>query len=254
MLGDTEIYQKGGDLFSSIDEDFDPYEKYHNTQELTLNEILELEKKSLGYYLSGHPVLAINNKILKIRTKKISELTSETKTASLVCLVNSVRPIKDKRGRPLTFVNFNDGSGVMDGIVSSEALENCHEILKEGEILLFKGLIEVDDYRTNDLGSLMFRMRVKQVSKINSELIKKVSEVTIDVNNSKATSVDKFSEYIDSFDNEFWMHGSCKLNIRVKSDKSEAIMDIGDKYIFTPSLENLFLLEDIFGKDVLEIK
>ena len=254
MLGDTEIYQKGGDLFSSIDEDFDPYEKYHNTQELTLNEILELEKKSLGYYLSGHPVLAIDNKILKIRTKKISELTSETKTASLVCLVNSVRPIKDKRGRPLTFVNFNDGSGVMDGIVSSEALENCHEILKEGEILLFKGLIEVDDYRTNDLGSLMFRMRVKEVSKINSELIKKVSEVTIDVNNSKATSVDKFSEYIDSFDNEFWMHGSCKLNIRVKSDKSEAIMDIGDKYIFTPSLENLFLLEDIFGKDVLEIK
>ena len=91
----------------------------------------------------------------------------------------------------------------MDGIVSSEALENCHEILKEGEILLFKGLIEVDDYRTNDLGSLMFRMRVKEVSKINSELIKKVSEVTIDVNNSKATSVDKFSEYIDSFDNCF---------------------------------------------------
>ena len=126
---------KSGDLFSSIDENFDPYEKFKDIQELTLSEKLELEKKSLGYYLSGHPVLAIEDKIKKIRSKKINQLTNETKKASLICLINNVRQIKDRKGNPLTFINFDDGSGTMDGIVSSDVLENCHDLnlLVQGE-------------------------------------------------------------------------------------------------------------------------
>ena len=244
---------QSGDLFSSIEEDFDPYEKYKNTPELTLTEKLEFEKKSLGYYLSGHPVLAIENKVKKIRSKKISELNNETKTATLICLINSVRQIKDRKGKPLTFINFNDGTGTMDGIVSSEVLENCHDILKEGKILSLKGTIEVDDYRTEDLGGLMFRMRVKEILTVDSELDKRIKEITIDINNSKAISLNKFSEYLDTFNKDFWTDGSCRLNVRVTSDKSEAIIDIGDQYKFKPSLENFFILEDVFGKNIIEI-
>ncbi len=244
---------QSGDLFSSIEEDFDPYEKYKNTPELTLTEKLEFEKKSLGYYLSGHPVLAIENKVKKIRSKKISELDNETKTATLICLINSVRQIKDRKGKPLTFINFNDGTGTMDGIVSSEVLENCHYILKEGKILSLKGTIEVDDYRTEDLGGLMFRMRVKEILTVDSELDKRIKEITIDINNSKAISLNKFSEYLDTFNKDFWTDGSCRLNVRVTSDKSEAIIDIGDQYKFKPSLENFFILEDVFGKNIIEI-
>jgi len=244
---------QSGDLFSLIEEDFDPYEKYKNTPELTLTEKLEFEKKSLGYYLSGHPVLAIENKVKKIRSKKISELNNETKTATLICLINSVRQIKDRKGKPLTFINFNDGTGTMDGIVSSEVLENCHDILKEGKILSLKGTVEVDDYRTGDLGGLMFRMRVKEILTVDSELDKRIKEITIDINNSKAISLNKFSEYLDAFNKDFWTDGSCRLNVRVTSDKSEAIIDIGDQYKFKPSLENFFILEDVFGKNIIEI-
>ena len=244
---------ESGDLFSSIEENFDPYEKYKNTPELTLTEKLEFEKKSLGYYLSGHPVLAIENKVKKIRSKKISELNNETKTATLICLINSVRQIKDRKGKPLTFINFNDGTGTMDGIVSSEVLENCHDILKEGKILSLKGTVEVDDYRTGDLGGLMFRMRVKEILTVDSELDKRIKEITIDINNSKAISLNKFSEYLDAFNKDFWTDGSCRLNVRVTSDKSEAIIDIGDQYKFKPSLENFFILEDVFGKNIIEI-
>ena len=244
---------QSGDLFSSIEEDFDPYEKYKNTPELTLTEKLEFEKKSLGYYLSGHPVLAIENKVKKIRSKKISELNNETKTATLICLINSVRQIKDRKGKPLTFINFNDGTGTMDGIVSSEVLENCHYILKEGKILSLKGTIEVDDYRTEDLGGLMFRMRVREILTVDSELDKRIKEITIDIKNSKAISLNKFSEYLDTFNKDFWTDGSCRLNVRVTSDKSEAIIDIGDQYKFKPSLENFFILEDVFGKNIIEI-
>ena len=244
---------QSGDLFSAVEQDFDPYEKYENIKELTLTEKLELEKKSLGYYLSGHPVLAIENKLRKIRSKKINELSDETKHASLVCLINTVRSTKDRKGKPLTFINFNDGTGTMDGIISSEILENCHDILKEGEILSLKGTVELDNYRTGDLGTLMFRMRVREVLTIDSELNKKVKEIIIDINNSKINSLQKFAESLDIFDKDFWENGTCRLNVRVTSDQSQAIVDIGDEFKFTPSLESFFKLEEVFGKDILEI-
>ena len=253
VSSNNNLGPQSGDLFSSIEENFNPYEKYENITPLTLTEKLEFEKKSLGYYLSGHPVTAIENKIKKIRSKKISELSNEIKSASLVCLINSVRQIKDRKGKPLTFINFNDGTGSMDGIVSSETLESSHNILKEGEILSLRGTVEVDDYRTGDLGSLMFRMRVKEILTINYVLNKNVKDVIIDINNSNANSLVKFSEYLETFDKDFWKDGSCRLNVRVISDQSEAIIDIGDKFKFTPSLESFFLLEDVFGKDIVEI-
>ena len=243
---------KSGDLFSSIQEDFDPYEKYKNTPKLTLSEKLELEKKSLGYYLSGHPVLALDNKIKKIKSKKINELNNDIKKASLVALINNVRQIKDRKGKPLTFINFDDGTGTMDGIIPSDILENYHNVLKEGEILVLKGIVEVDDYRTNDLGSLMYRMRVKEIHTIDLELNKKIDRVLIDIEKSDATSLEDFSERLNSIDKDFWKEGSCMLSVKVIKNESEATIDLGDDFKFTPSLENLFFLEDIFGKNIIE--
>ena len=244
---------KSGDLFADFDENFDPYEKYKNIQNLTLSEKLELEKKSLGYYMSGHPVIAIENKVSRIRANKISDLTNDIKRSSLVCLINSVRQIKDRKGKPLTFVNFDDGTGVMDGIISSEVLEDCHVFLKEGSILCLKGSIEVDDYRTNDIGALMFRMRVKEVSTIDNELKRKISSIEIDVSKSDLLSLENFGDKLELIDSEFWSDGSCRINLKVQSNNSEAIIELGDEYKFVPNIENLFYLEDLFGKDTLKV-
>ena len=244
---------KSGDLFADFDESFDPYEKYKNIQNLTLSEKLELEKKSLGYYLSGHPVIAIENKVNRIRANKISDLTNDIKRSSLVCLINSVRQIKDRKGKPLTFINFDDGTGVMDGIISSEVLENCHVFLKEGSILCLKGSVEVDDYRTNDIGALMFRMRVKEVSTIDEELKRKISSIEIDVRKSDSLSLENFGDKLELIDPKFWSDGSCKINFKVQSNNSEAIIELGDEYKFVPNIENLFYLEDLFGKDTLKV-
>ena len=194
-----------------------------------------------------------HGKIKKIRTNRISDLNTDIKKSSLVCLVNSVRQIKDRKGMPLTFINFDDGSGVMDGIISSEVLENCHNLLKEGSILSLKGSVEVDDYRSNDLGALMFRMRVKEVKSIDEELSKKTKEILIDTMKSDSITLDDFSEKLELIENIFWKEGTCGINLKVQTNESEAIIELGDEYKFKPTLENLFYLEEIFGKDVIQI-
>tara|TARA_B110000503_G_C7091601_1_gene389677 strand:- start:60 stop:1412 length:1353 start_codon:yes stop_codon:yes gene_type:complete len=244
---------KSGDLFASIDEDFDPYEKYKNLPDLTMSELLSLEKKSLGYYLSGHPVNAIETKIEKLRSRKIGDLTNDIKKASLVCLINSARQIKDRKGNPLTFINFDDGSGIMDGVVASEVLETCHGILKEGSILVLKGTIEIDDYKSKDLGDAMYRMRVREVHSLDDELKKKVREIMINIEKSDISSLDNLSVKLGEIKDDFWEHGSCQLNIKVKTGESEAIINAGERFKFPPTLINLTYLEEIFGTNALEI-
>ena len=242
-----------GDLFSSLNESFDPYEKYKNITDIGLSELLSLEKKSLGYYLSGHPVNAIEKKINKLRSKTISKLDHDTKKASIVCLVNSVRQIKDKKGKPLTFINFDDGTGVMDGVVPSEVLDNCHTILKEGQILIVKGVVEIDDYRSKELGDAMFRMRVKEVHSLDAELSKKVKDVVINLEESELISLDELSDKLEKVKREFWTTSGCNLFVKVITKDSEAIIDVGEKFRFEPTIENLNFLDDIFGKNALEI-
>ncbi|MDB4661571.1 DNA polymerase III subunit alpha [Gammaproteobacteria bacterium] len=242
-----------GDLFSSIDNSFDPYEKYKNTQDMNLSELLALEKKSLGYYLSGHPVNAIESKVSRLRSTKIHKLNHDTKKAALVVLINSVRQIKDKKGKPLTFINFDDGTGVMDGIISSEVIEECHEILKDGNILVVKGAVEIDDYRSKEIGDAMFRMRVKEVKSLDSELSKKIQEVTLNMEKSDLFSLEELSDRLEKLNKDIWKTSGCNLNVKVITNDSEAIIDLGDKFKFEPTLSNLSLLDETFGKNALEI-
>ena len=247
--------QKSGDLFANIEQDFDPYAKYKDIKELSLSEQLSLEKKSLGYYLSGHPVNAIKKQIDILRSSLIGNLNIDTKKGSIVGLINSVRQIRDRSGKPLTFINFDDGTGTMDGVIASDVLENCHKILKEGAILVLKGVIEIDDYRSKEMGISSFRMRVKDIKLVDEELSKKLKTIEIDLSSSKIRSLDELSEIISSIDDDFWINAlGCKINIKVITDESEAIIELGNKYNFVPDLDKLSKLIDIFGIDSLDFK
>ncbi|MDB9996787.1 DNA polymerase III subunit alpha [Gammaproteobacteria bacterium] len=242
-----------GDLFASIELDFDPYQKYTNIKELPLVEKLNLEKKSLGYYLSGHPVKAIKENIRPLRSHEISNLKIDTKKARLVCLINSVRQIKDNRNKPLTFINFDDGTGAMDGIITSEILENCYSILKESSMLVLKGAIEMDDYRSKEFGETMFRMRIKEVSLIEDELVSKVKKITIRADNNSDESISKLTNNLMKVPHEVWGNGNCSIQLKVFNNESEAIIELGDEYLLRPTQQNLDLLRDLFGQDSIEI-
>ena len=143
----------------------------------------------------------------------------------------------------------------MDGVIASDVLENCHKILKEGSILVLKGVIEIDDYRSKEMGISSFRMRVKDIKLLDEELSKKLKKIEIDLSSSKIRSLDELSEIISSIDDDFWINAlGCKINIKVITDESEAIIELGNKYNFVPDLDKLSKLIDIFGIDSLNFK
>ena len=240
-----------GDLFSNIEEDFDPYDQYKNINPLNLSQKLKYEKEALGFYISGHPVEAIKDDIKDLRSHKISDLDTNISSVSVVGRINSTRQIKNK-GKPIMFVNFDDESGSMDGIILSDLYEEKYEIIKEDAILRFTGTVEIDDYRSKETNIIMYRMRVKNIYAVESALVDSKKDLFIICNSDMGDSLKDIKFKLNQIDAGFW-GGDSKVKLKIIKDNTEALISLNKDFKIDLSSENLDNLRGIFGDNNIKL-
>ena len=241
-----------GDLFSNVEEDFNPYDQYKDVNPLNFSQKLKYEKEALGFYISGHPVEAIQDDIKDLRSHKISDLDANTSSATIVGLVNSTRQIKDSKNKPITFLNFDDESGSMDGIILSELYEEKYGIIKEGTILRFYGSVEVDDYRSRETNSTMYRMRVKNINAVESDLVDSKKDLLIICDTVNGDSLQEIKLKLNKIDSDFW-GGESKVKLKILKDSTEALISLNDNFMIDLNSENLDNLRSIFGDNKIKL-
>ena len=241
-----------GDLFSNVEEDFNPYDQYKDVNPLNFSQKLKYEKEALGFYISGHPVEAIKDDIKDLRSHKIFDLDANISSATIVGLVNSTRQIKDSKNKPITFVNFDDESGSMDGIILSELYEEKYGIIKEGKILSFSGSIESDDYRSRETNSKMYRMRVKDLKAVESIIVDSKKDLLIICNTDNGDSLQEIKLQLKKIDSDFW-GGESKVKLKILKDNAEAIISLNDSFMIDLNSENLDNLRSIFGDEKIKL-
>ena len=241
-----------GDLFSNVEEDFNPYDQYKDVNPLNFSQKLKYEKEALGFYISGHPVEAIKDDIKDLRSHKISDLDANTSSATIVGLVNSTRQIKDSKNKPITFVNFDDESGSMDGIILSDLYEEKYGIIQEDTILRFYGSVEVDDYRSRETNSTMYRMRVKSINAVESDLVDSKKDLLIICDTVSGDSLQEIKVKLNKIDPDFW-GGESKVKLKILKDSTEALISLNDNFMIDLNSENLDNLRSIFGDNKIKL-
>ena len=241
-----------GDLFSNVEEDFNPYDQHKDVNPLNFSQKLKYEKEALGFYISGHPVEAIKDDIKDLRSHKISDLDANISSATIVGLVNSTRQIKDSKNKPITFLNFDDESGSMDGIILSELYEEKYGIIKEDAILRFYGSIEVDDYRSRETNSTMYRMRVKNINAVESDLVDSKKDLLIICDTANGDSLQEIKLKLNKIDSDFW-GGESKVKLKILKDNAEALISLNENFMIDLSSENLDNLRSIFGDNKIKL-
>ena len=241
-----------GDLFSNVEEDFNPYDQYKDMNPLNFSQKLKYEKEALGFYISGHPVEAIKDDIKDLRSHKISDLDANTSSATIVGLVNSTRQIKDSKNKPITFVNFDDETGSMDGIILSDLYEEKYGIIQEDTILKFYGSVEVDDYRSRETNSTMYRMRVKNINAVESDLVDSKKDLLIICDTVSGDSLQEIKLKLNKIDPDFW-GGESKVKLKILKDSTEALISLNDNFMIDLNSENLDNLRSIFGDNKIKL-
>ena len=241
-----------GDLFSNVEEDFNPYDQYKDVNPLNFSQKLKYEKEALGFYISGHPVEAIKDDIKDLRSHKISDLDANTSSATIVALVNSTRQIKDSKNKPITFVNLDDESGSMDGIILSDLFEEKYGIIKEDTILRFHGSVEADDYRSRETNSTMYRMRVKNINAVESDLVGSKKDLLIICDTVNGDSLQEIKLKLNKIDSDFW-GGESKVKLKMLKENTEALISLNDNFMIDLNSENLDNLRSIFGDSKIKL-
>lgn len=114
------------------------------------NEWSELEKLSeeygaLGFYLSSHPMLGIQDelKIYGVKTYRevLDTIDSEMSTSMAGIIVKVVKKIS-KTGNRFVFLHLSDTTGAYEVVVFSEVLTKYSEFLIEGNIIIVNASVK----------------------------------------------------------------------------------------------------------------
>ena len=110
-------------------------------------EVLLHEKETLGFYITGHPLLRYADR-LKLITDADSERIAEMRdkdTVTVAGIVSHKREVPTKRKDTMAYVTIEDLKGSYTGIVFADIYRNYRDLLDSDEPLLFKGTLDVTE-------------------------------------------------------------------------------------------------------------
>ena len=119
-------------LFDDISQTDNELFEFQSEEEWTKKELLLEEFKSLGFYISDHPLNEYQSifRQLKIISYK-NFLESETNEALVAGTIMSIQEKKSSKGTAFAIIKFSDNSGEFELFLFSEMLISNREKLKE---------------------------------------------------------------------------------------------------------------------------
>ena len=109
--------------------------------------MLSWEKELLGLYISGHPLEEYQEQLRSYTPISLILERGETggNTATVVGVVQAIKKIITRTGKPMAFVTLEDMSGKIESLVFPNLYENKRELIQEGKILVVSGKINERD-------------------------------------------------------------------------------------------------------------
>ena len=131
---------KSDELLNNIQDTFDLEE----VQEFSDQELLTMEKETLGFYLSHHPLQDYQDKLSEITNADSSSLENFSDKSQLVLggIITNLRKKATKNGNIMAYFSLEDLHGTIEIIVFPKTLEEFKEILKEENIVIVEGRLD----------------------------------------------------------------------------------------------------------------
>ena len=158
-------------------------------EDYPLAEKLRLEKEYIGFYISDHPLKAINQAAQILSPISLSALSKQKsrQKISAVVMLNSVRKIITKKGDPMAFVQMEDITGEAEGTIFPSTYQELEPLLEEGKQLIVWGkaqqrnekyqLIIDDASAVEQVKMLMLEITPEQaLDQVKSNYLKRILE------------------------------------------------------------------------------
>jgi DNA polymerase-3 subunit alpha len=203
---DKENHQSN--LFGDQEGDQTEFE-FLPSKQWTQKELLSEEFKSIGFYLTNHPLNEFEEIFNQLNICSYYQFYENEKNEGLVAgTIMSIQEKKSAKGTPYAIVKFSDKQAEFELFLFAEILISNREKLKESEsfvLTLQKDKISGDNTKK--------RINVKKVLNLDDVINKPYSKVTIELKNDY--DLDEIKKLLS-------IKGETEINLVIKHEKKQA--------------------------------
>jgi DNA polymerase III subunit alpha len=142
LMGQASIFDLGGE-----DAPADEARAHHPplaATEFEKQELLRLEKETLGLYVSEHPLQGVREQLRRKTDATLAELERrrDGEVVTVGGIVSDVKHTTTKRGEPMVFLALDDPTGSVEAVVFNSTYEKARELCTADRILVVKGRVD----------------------------------------------------------------------------------------------------------------
>jgi DNA polymerase III subunit alpha len=136
-----------GSIFDLGDEVGESRPRHHPAvpvRDADKNELLRMEKETLGVYVSEHPLHAIRDQ-LRLKTDATLAEVERRRDGEVVTvggIVSAVKALTTKKGEPMVFLRLDDVTGGAEVVVFNSTYAAARELCVTDRILVIKGRVD----------------------------------------------------------------------------------------------------------------
>ncbi len=110
-------------------------------------ELLALEKESLGFYISGHPLDRFEKVLDKFATADTLTLEDCVDQAAVRIggIIRSIKNIRTRKGDPMAFITLEDRHGSVEATVFTSVYNAGYHLLVEDNAVFLQGQVQKDE-------------------------------------------------------------------------------------------------------------
>jgi DNA polymerase-3 subunit alpha len=203
------------------------------------------EKDTLGWYISGHPIMRFEKELSAFISAPITELKAEKeKTIVTAGFVTALRIMQTKSGSRMALLTLEDRMSRIDLTIFPRQYESCQEILQKDQLLVVEGEVEIDEFTEGN------KLLANQVYNLTQAREKYADHVLLKVEQSQLGQI-----FIENLKQKLqpFAGGACPVFISYQKDDANAVVALGAEWRVTPSEGLLPSLADICGEGKVEV-
>jgi len=220
-------------LFGGVDDK--PSHPPIGTAEFEKNELLHLEKETLGLYVSEHPLTGIRDQLRRKTDCTLAELERrrDGEVVTVGGIVSAVKQLTTKKGEPMVFMRVEDVTGGAECVVFNSTYAAARELCVLDRILIVKGRIDHKEGETK-----LIAMDVAAF-----EAIPERREVTLrlDARQARAGLIRELAQIVKEF------RGQAPVTVLMETSQGPKTLAFGPDYRVDPAPDFFAEVKSLLG-------
>jgi DNA polymerase-3 subunit alpha len=212
------------DLFFGQESMFEVEHPPISSEEYEKNDLLRLEKESLGLYVSEHPLAAVRDQLRRKTDCAMSEVPArrDGEVVTVGGIVGAVKQLTTRKGDPMVFVRLDDLSGSAEVVVFNSVYVHSRELLEPDAILVVKG--RVDHKQEGETKLIAIEVTAFEAAQEAKEV-----RLRVDALRAQAGLVGELARLVKDFP------GETPVILNVDTSLGPKVLELGPGYRVKPS-------------------